>query len=188
LLRRLHPAVAAVKTAMIRFIVEFPEPPGEPKPGAIESAKSQADRLLWVLGDLDSIEVSAEWAERVRKDLGEATTARLVQKHQTDLASLRADPHREVSKPDPEIQFYWDAAIAKEAARREAAGLPGAEKEIRRKIEQLDSLPPNERDFGRQFLRYTIKDQKFDPATEADLLALLAQTEPEARGPGEAGE
>jgi hypothetical protein len=83
----------AFKTAfgeMIAFLQSFPRPDGVPA-GKLETPPQQrADRLLWILGDLDAIEISPEWAASVRRDLGAATVSRLVERRQREFADALA--------------------------------------------------------------------------------------------------
>ena len=89
-------AVAAVKRAMIRFIAEFPDPPGQPTAGAIEAATARADRLLSVLGTISDVG-EGPWAATVRKDFGEPTASRLIARRN----AARSAEQDELPKADP---------------------------------------------------------------------------------------
>jgi hypothetical protein len=75
---------------------------------------------------------------------------------------------------DSDIQAGWAHAGTVMQAQIEADGVERQVEDIRRTIAHLDRTPPADRASRLPFLRHNISTLDVDPATQAQLLALLA--------------
>jgi hypothetical protein len=134
--------------------------------------------LIEELGHTAATEFAAKWRAGIREDLGPEIAGRLIVLHMATLGAISAmredNPKEQQQLPaDSGIQADWARAGAVMQAPIEADGVELQVEDIRRTI-ALDRTPPADRASRLPFLRHNISILDVDPATRAQLLAVLA--------------
>jgi hypothetical protein len=135
--------------------------------------------LIEELGHTATTEFAAKWPAGIREDLGPEIAGRLIALHKATLGAISTvredNPKEQQQLPaDSDIQADWARAGAVMQAQIEADGVEQQVEDIRRTIAHLDRTPPADRARRLPFLRHNISILDVDPATRAQLLAVLA--------------
>jgi hypothetical protein len=115
----------------------------------------------------------------IREDLGPEIAGRLIALHMATLGAISAmredNPKEQQQLPaDSDIQADWARVGAVMQAQIEVDGVEQQVEDILRTIAHLDRTPRADRASRLPFLRHNISILDVDPATRAQLLAVLA--------------